>query len=129
MRPYDNIVSGLADKVGAQSVLKGPKNPVDKPEPKPAPSGVPDAFALYEFRDLQSVIQASKLVGAHYDSENVLYKNPANQRQTEAAKQYVKLFQQYNQAVKTLCTILRKDSGDEESPLRAYLRMRGSQND
>ncbi len=80
MSMIDNIVSGLADKVGAQSVLKGPKNPVDKPEPKPAPSGVPDAFALYEFRDLQSVIQASKLVGAHYDSENVLYKNPANQR-------------------------------------------------
>ena len=52
-------------------------------------------------------------------------KNPAQQRQTEAAKQYIKLFQQYNQAIKTLTGILRKDGSEEESPLRAYLKARG----
>ena len=83
MSMIDNIVSGLAGKVGAQ-VIKGAGNsgtsgPTPKAQEKPKP-GEPDPFVLYEFRDLQSIIQAAKLVGDHYDSENVLYKNPVNQR-------------------------------------------------
>lgn len=51
-------------------------------------------------------------------------KDPAKQRQTEAAKLYIKFFQQYNQAVKTLSGILRKEGIEEESPLRAFLASR-----
>lgn len=51
-------------------------------------------------------------------------KHPTMQRQTEAAKQYIKYFQQYNNAIKTLTGILRKDAAEEESPLRAFLQER-----
>lgn len=51
-------------------------------------------------------------------------KRTGAQRQTEAAKQYVKFFQQYNQAIKTLTGILRKDAAEEVSPLRAFLESR-----
>lgn len=54
---------------------------------------------------------------------------PDIQKQTEAAKLYVKLFQQYNQAIKTLTGILRKDAAEEESPLRAFLKSRGGNDD
>lgn len=47
---------------------------------------------------------------------------PDIQKQTESAKLYIKLFQQYNQAIKTLTGILRKDAVEEESPLREYLK-------
>ncbi|MBQ9871463.1 MAG: adaptor protein MecA [Eubacterium sp.] len=80
MSMIDNIVSGLADKVGAQAIVKGPKPPGSKPETRAPRGDEQDPFALYEFKDIQSVIQASKLVGMHYDSENVLYKNPVNNR-------------------------------------------------
>ena len=98
MSMIDNIVSGLAGKMGAEvrklsgntpsgnqstpGSTGGPGAPgiPGKPEPKAAKPSEPDPFALYEFKDLQSVIHASKLLSMHYDSENVLYKNPVNQR-------------------------------------------------
>lgn len=49
---------------------------------------------------------------------------PEKQKPTVAAKQYKELLQQYNNCIKTLCGVLRKDSGEEESPLRAFLRER-----
>ncbi len=103
MSMIDNIVSGLAGKVGAQ-VTKGPAPvpPVGKPGVKKPPE--PDPFALYEFKDLQSVIQASRLVSMHYDSENVLYKNPVNQRY------YLYLGRERNslEEFSQLCTILNE---------------------
>lgn len=51
-------------------------------------------------------------------------RNPAQQRQTVAWKQYKECLQQYGNCIKILTGILRKDSGEEESPLRAYLNSR-----
>ena len=53
--------------------------------------------------------------------------NPKNQEQqkpTAAAKQYKELLQQYNNCIKILTGILRKDAVEEESPLRAFLNAR-----
>ena len=46
---------------------------------------------------------------------------PDIQKPTAAAKQYKELLQQYNNCVKILTGILRKDAPEEESPLRAFL--------
>lgn len=46
------------------------------------------------------------------------------QKATPAAKQYKELLQQYNNCIKILTGILRKDSAEEESPLRAFLNAR-----
>ena len=54
-------------------------------------------------------------------------KNPAIQKPTPAAKQYKELLQQYNNCVKILTGIVRKDSAEEESPLRAFLNARKAQ--
>ena len=51
-------------------------------------------------------------------------KDPSLQQATPAAKQYKELLQQYNNCIKILSGILRKDSPEEESPLRAYLKAR-----
>lgn len=51
-------------------------------------------------------------------------KDPAQQKPTPAAKQYKELLQQYNNCVKILTGILRKDAAEEESPLRAFLNAR-----
>ncbi len=51
-------------------------------------------------------------------------KNPADQKPTAAAKQYKELLQQYNNCVKILTGILRKDAPEEDSPLRAFLNAR-----
>lgn len=51
-------------------------------------------------------------------------KNPAQQKPTAAAKQYKELLQQYNNCIKILTGILRKDAPEEESPLRAFLNSR-----
>ena len=48
----------------------------------------------------------------------------SQQKTTPAAKQYKELLQQYNNCVKILTSILRKDSAEEESPLRAFLQAR-----
>lgn len=54
-------------------------------------------------------------------------KDPSMQKPTPAAKQYKELLQQYNNCVKILTGILRKDAVEEESPLRAFLAARKEQ--
>lgn len=49
--------------------------------------------------------------------------NKAQQKPTIAAKQYKELLQQYNNCVKTLASVLRRDAAEEESPLREFLKM------
>lgn len=51
-------------------------------------------------------------------------KNTSQQKPTPAAKQYKELLQQYNNCIKILTGILRKDTPEEDSPLRAYLNAR-----
>lgn len=51
-------------------------------------------------------------------------KDPTKQKPTPAAKQYKELLQQYNNCIKILTGILRKDAAEEESPLRAFLAAR-----
>ena len=46
------------------------------------------------------------------------------QKATPAAKQYKEMLQQYNNCIKILTSVLRKDAADEESPLRAFLQAR-----
>ena len=48
-------------------------------------------------------------------------KNPTRQRPTTASKQYKDFLQQYNNCIKTLASTLRKNTAEEESPLREYL--------
>ncbi len=49
--------------------------------------------------------------------------NPELQKRTEAGKLYKEYLQQYNNIVKTLCSILNKsEDGNEDSPLRAYFK-------
>lgn len=50
--------------------------------------------------------------------------DPSQQKATPAAKQYKELLQQYNNCIKILTGILRKDAAEEESPLREYLKSR-----
>lgn len=51
-------------------------------------------------------------------------KDPSKQKPTPAAKQYKELLQQYNNCVKILTSVLRKDAPEEDSPLRAFLATR-----
>lgn len=48
--------------------------------------------------------------------------NPAQQRTTPAAKLYKELLQQYNNCIKILAGVLRKDVPEEESPLRLFVK-------
>lgn len=48
--------------------------------------------------------------------------NPSQQKPTTASRQYKDFLQQYNNCIKTLSGILRKSQGEEESPLREFLR-------
>jgi len=50
--------------------------------------------------------------------------DPSMQKPTPAAKQYKELLQQYNNCLKILTGILRKDTPEETSPLRAFLEAR-----
>ncbi len=54
-------------------------------------------------------------------------KDPSMQKPTPAAKQYKELLQQYNNCIKILTGILRKDASEEESPLRAFIASRKEQ--
>lgn len=56
-------------------------------------------------------------------------KNPAEQKLTPAAKQYKELLQQYNNCIKILTGIVRKDAPEEDSPLRAFLNARKKDNE
>lgn len=49
-------------------------------------------------------------------------KYPDIQKATPAARQYKELLQQYNNVVKLLTGILRKEAVEDDSPLRQYLR-------
>lgn len=49
---------------------------------------------------------------------------PDIQKPTAAAKQYKELLQQYNNCVKILASIIRKDTPEEDSPLRAFVNAR-----
>ncbi len=49
---------------------------------------------------------------------------PDIQKPTAAAKMYKELLQQYNNCVKILTGVLRRDAPEEESPLREFLKAR-----
>lgn len=48
-------------------------------------------------------------------------RNPADQKATPAARQYKEFLQQYNNCVKILVGVMRRDGVEDESPLRAYI--------
>lgn len=48
--------------------------------------------------------------------------DPQLQKPTTAGKMYKEFFQQYNNAIKTLCSVLHKQEGNDTSPLREYLQ-------
>lgn len=48
--------------------------------------------------------------------------DPTKQRPTAGAKLYKETLQQYNNAIKLLCSVLNKNEGEEDSPLRAYMK-------
>ena len=50
--------------------------------------------------------------------------NNADQKATPAAKQYKEFLQQYNNCIKILCGVLNKNSVEDESPLREFLKGR-----
>ena len=50
--------------------------------------------------------------------------DPSLQKTTPASKQYKELLQQYNNCIKILTGIVRKDGSEDVSPLRAYLNSR-----
>lgn len=50
--------------------------------------------------------------------------DPSLQKATPAAKQYKELLQQYNNCIKILTGVLRKDAAEEDSPLRAFIASR-----
>ena len=50
--------------------------------------------------------------------------DPSQQKPTAAAKQYKELLQQYNNCIKILAGVLRKDAPEEDSPLRMFLESR-----
>lgn len=50
--------------------------------------------------------------------------DPSLQKATPAAKQYKELLQQYNNCIKILTGVLRKDAVEEDSPLRAFIASR-----
>lgn len=54
-------------------------------------------------------------------------KDTSQQKPTAAAKQYKELLQQYNNCIKILTGIIRKDTPEEESPLRAFINARKEQ--
>lgn len=49
-------------------------------------------------------------------------RNPAQQRQTAAAKQYKEFLQQYTNCVKILLKVAGGEAAEEESPLRAWFK-------
>ena len=49
-------------------------------------------------------------------------KNPAQQRQTAAARQLKEILQQYTNCVKIMLKVTGGEAIEEESPLRAFLR-------
>lgn len=54
-------------------------------------------------------------------------KNPSQQRTTPASKQYKELLQQYSNVIKIMCKAVGNGEGEEDSPLRAYMKMRSGE--
>ena len=54
--------------------------------------------------------------------------DPARQRATPAAKLYKEFLQQHTNCIKLLSSVLGKNAGEEESPLRQWLEERRKQN-
>lgn len=50
--------------------------------------------------------------------------NPELQKSTPASKLYIQLNAQYNSALRTLLSISNKEDGEEESPLRKWIKER-----
>lgn len=48
--------------------------------------------------------------------------NPAQQKNTPAAKLYKEFLQQYNNCIKILCSVINRSDIEDESPLRQYLK-------
>ena len=55
--------------------------------------------------------------------------DPSQQKATPAAKQYKELLQQYNNCVKILLGVLKRNGTEDESPLRAFFESRGNPDD
>jgi hypothetical protein len=55
-------------------------------------------------------------------------KDPNRQRATPAAKLYKEFLQQHTNCIKLLSSVLGKNAGEEESPLRQWLEERRKQN-
>lgn len=54
--------------------------------------------------------------------------NPAEQKATPAGKQYKELLQQYNNCIKILCSVLNRSEGEDESPLREWIKSERKKN-
>lgn len=52
--------------------------------------------------------------------------DPTRQEMTKASKQYKDLSQSYMNAIRILCSLLHKVDGNEDSPLRQYLKQLNS---
>lgn len=50
--------------------------------------------------------------------------NHSQQKATPASKMYKEFLQQYNNCIKILCSVLTKNSAEDESPLRSFLKDR-----
>lgn len=50
-------------------------------------------------------------------------KNPSLQKITAAGEQYRRLLQTYTNIIDKLCRIYGKEEGEEESPLRAFMKV------
>ena len=83
MNVIDNIMSGIAGKIDeslkrGKEKKEGPTPPV--PPSKGNKSASSESAAVYEFRELQSVIRAARLLAPNYHSESILYKNPTSRK-------------------------------------------------
>lgn len=56
-------------------------------------------------------------------------KNPMQQKNTPAQKQYKELLQQYTNLIKVLIRATDQDENNEESPLRKWVKERGTMDD
>lgn len=63
-----------------------------------------------------------------YPFLNVNPNNPSQQRSTPAAKLYKELLQQYNNSIKIIAKATGQNEKDEDSPLRAWVKMRQDAN-
>lgn len=57
-----------------------------------------------------------------YPFININPANKAQQKATAAGKRYKEFLQQYNNCIKILLSLVNSDAGDEESPLRLYMK-------